>query len=127
MNTIEFTVTLGLGSLVAGFLGALTGLGSGVVIVPLLVLGFGVDIHYAIGASLGFCYRYVVRRRGCVRPRRLLEYPSRNVPRDRDDGWRAVGGEHRRKSLGKWTRDRVRSDPAVVAVLALLGYSLLGG
>jgi uncharacterized protein len=52
MNTIEFTVTLGLGSLLAGFLGALTGLGGGVVIVPLLVLGFGVDIHYAIGASL---------------------------------------------------------------------------
>lgn len=52
MNTIEFTLVLGLGSLVAGFLGALTGLGGGVVIVPLLVLGFGVDIHYAIGASL---------------------------------------------------------------------------
>jgi uncharacterized membrane protein YfcA len=37
---------------VAGFLGALTGLGGGVVIVPLLTLGFGVDIRYAIGASL---------------------------------------------------------------------------
>jgi uncharacterized membrane protein YfcA len=52
MNTIEFTLALGLGSVVAGFLGALTGLGGGVVIVPLLVLAFGVDIHYAIGASL---------------------------------------------------------------------------
>jgi Sulfite exporter TauE/SafE len=52
MNTLEFTLALGLGSLVAGFLGALTGLGGGVVIIPLLVLGFGVDIHYAIGASL---------------------------------------------------------------------------
>ena len=52
MNTTEFTIALGVGSLVAGFLGALTGLGGGVVIVPLLVLGFGVDIHYAIGASL---------------------------------------------------------------------------
>ena len=52
MNTIEFTLALGVGSLVAGFLGALTGLGGGVVIVPLLVLGFGVDIRYAIGASL---------------------------------------------------------------------------
>jgi hypothetical protein len=41
-----------LGSFAAGFLGALTGLGGGVVIVPLLVLGFGVDIRYAIGASL---------------------------------------------------------------------------
>ena len=36
----------------AGFLGALTGLGGGVVIVPLLTLVFGVDIHYAIGAAL---------------------------------------------------------------------------
>ena len=33
-------------------LGALTGLGGGVVVVPLLTLVFGVDIRYAIGASL---------------------------------------------------------------------------
>ena len=36
----------------AGFLGALTGLGGGVVIVPMLALAFGVDMRYAIGASL---------------------------------------------------------------------------
>jgi uncharacterized membrane protein YfcA len=52
MNVVEFTLLVGLGSMVAGFLGALTGLGGGVVIVPLLALAFGVDIHYAIGASL---------------------------------------------------------------------------
>ena len=52
MNTLALTALLWLGSLAAGFLGALTGLGGGVVIVPLLVLGFGVNIHYAIGASL---------------------------------------------------------------------------
>ena len=52
MNTIEFTSLIGLGALVAGFLGALTGLGGGVVIVPLLTMVFGVDIHYAIGAAL---------------------------------------------------------------------------
>jgi uncharacterized protein len=40
------------GSFLAGFLGALTGLGGGVVIVPLLTSVFGVDIRYAIGASL---------------------------------------------------------------------------
>jgi hypothetical protein len=40
------------GSLAAGFLGALTGLGGGVVIVPLLTLGFDVDMRYAISASL---------------------------------------------------------------------------
>jgi uncharacterized membrane protein YfcA len=43
---------IGLSSLVAGFIGALTGLGGGVVIVPSLTLLFGIDIHYAIGASL---------------------------------------------------------------------------
>lgn len=52
MNVIEFTILIWVGSLAAGFLGALTGLGGGVVIVPLLTLAFGVDIHYAIGASL---------------------------------------------------------------------------
>ena len=52
MNTLEFTALVALGALLAGFLGALTGLGGGVVIVPLLTLVFGVDIHYAIGAAL---------------------------------------------------------------------------
>src|SRR5262249_22025659 len=52
MNILEFTVIVGVASLLAGFRGALTGLGGGVVIVPLLAIGFGVDIRYAIGASL---------------------------------------------------------------------------
>jgi len=52
MNNFEFTALIGLGSVAAGFLGALTGLGGGVVIVPMLVLLFGVDIRYAAGASL---------------------------------------------------------------------------
>ncbi len=52
MNTIELTVLIWLGSLVAGLLGSLTGLGGGIVITPLLALAFGVDIHYAMGASL---------------------------------------------------------------------------
>jgi uncharacterized membrane protein YfcA len=52
MNSLEFSLLVGLGSVAAGFLGSLTGLGGGVVIVPLLALIFGVDIRYAIGASL---------------------------------------------------------------------------
>ena len=52
MNTLEMTSLVWAGSLLAGFLGALTGLGGGVVIVPLLTLVFGVNIRYAIGASL---------------------------------------------------------------------------
>ncbi len=38
--------------MVAGLLGALTGLGGGVVLVPVLTLLFKIDIRYAIGASL---------------------------------------------------------------------------
>jgi uncharacterized membrane protein YfcA len=52
MNILEFTLLVGLGSFMAGFLGALTGLGGGVVLVPLLTLVFKVDIRYAVGASL---------------------------------------------------------------------------
>src|SRR5262249_42176775 len=52
MNVIEFTFLVWAGALIAGFLGALTGLGGGVVLVPLLTLIFKVDLRYAIGASL---------------------------------------------------------------------------
>ena len=52
MNILEFSGLVALGSLLAGFLGALTGLGGGVVVVPMLTLLFHVDIRYAIGASL---------------------------------------------------------------------------
>lgn len=52
MNNIEYTVVIGLGSALAGFFGSLTGLGGGAFVVPLLTLALGVDIKYAIGASL---------------------------------------------------------------------------
>jgi uncharacterized protein len=52
MNVAEFTLLIACGSFLAGFLGALTGLGGGVVLVPLLALIFKVDIRYAVGASL---------------------------------------------------------------------------
>jgi uncharacterized membrane protein YfcA len=52
VSAIEFAALVFAVSLVAGGLGALTGLGGGVVITPLLVLVFGVDIRYAIGATL---------------------------------------------------------------------------
>lgn len=45
-------IILFLGAVSAGLLGSLTGLGGGVVIIPLLTLGFGVPMHYAVGASL---------------------------------------------------------------------------
>lgn len=47
-----FSIILFLGAMFAGILGSLTGLGGGVVVIPLLTLGFGVDMRYAIGAAL---------------------------------------------------------------------------
>jgi uncharacterized protein len=52
MPLLPFTALIFAGSFVAGLLGALTGLGGGVVLVPLLTLVFHVDLRYAIGASL---------------------------------------------------------------------------
>lgn len=52
MGLIDFTSAVFLISILAGLLGALTGLGGGVVIVPALALLFHIDIRYAIGASL---------------------------------------------------------------------------
>jgi uncharacterized membrane protein YfcA len=52
MNNLYFSAALFGTSILAGFLGAMTGLGGGVVIVPALCLLFRVDVHYALGASL---------------------------------------------------------------------------
>ena len=52
MTVITFSILVFMVSAVAGCLGALTGLGGGVILVPVLVLGFNCDIHYAAGASL---------------------------------------------------------------------------
>lgn len=52
MTALTFTCAVWAISMVAGFLGSLTGLGGGVVVVPALALLMGVDIKYAIGASL---------------------------------------------------------------------------
>jgi uncharacterized membrane protein YfcA len=52
MTILEFSLLLCVSSMLAGLVGALTGLGGGVILVPLLTLFFKVDIRYAIGASL---------------------------------------------------------------------------
>jgi hypothetical protein len=52
MSVLLFTTLVAIGSFSAGLLGSLTGLGGGIVIVPMLTLLFGVDLRYAIGASL---------------------------------------------------------------------------
>lgn len=52
LNILEFSLLVWIGSFTAGLIGALTGLGGGVVVVPLLTSVFNVDIRYAVGASL---------------------------------------------------------------------------
>lgn len=52
MNILIFSLILLAGAYVAGLLGSLTGLGGGVILIPLLTLVFHVDIRYAIGAAL---------------------------------------------------------------------------
>jgi uncharacterized protein len=52
LSILAFSALLFIFSILAGFLGALTGLGGGVVVIPVLVLLFDVNIHYAMGASL---------------------------------------------------------------------------
>src|ERR1051326_8873070 len=52
MTLISFALLVGAGSFAAGLLGSLTGIGGGIIIVPMLTLLFHVDLRYAIGASL---------------------------------------------------------------------------
>jgi len=52
MSVLSFSGIVFVVSAVAGLLGSLTGLGGGVVITPVLTLLLGVDLHYAMGASL---------------------------------------------------------------------------
>jgi hypothetical protein len=39
-------------SIAAGLIGALAGVGGGILVIPALTIGFGVDIHLAVGASI---------------------------------------------------------------------------
>src|SRR5438552_15366236 len=52
MTPLEFFSLTFVASIGAGVLGALLGLGGGIIIIPVLTVFFGVDIHYAIGASI---------------------------------------------------------------------------
>lgn len=52
MSPLEFFALTFISSIGAGILGALLGLGGGVIVIPVLTLFLGVDIHYAIGASI---------------------------------------------------------------------------
>lgn len=49
---LSYIITMLLVGLFAGLLGALLGLGGGIVVTPVLTLIFNVDIKYAVGASI---------------------------------------------------------------------------
>ena len=84
MTVLLLTAIVAVGSFTAGLLGSLTGLGGGIVVVPLLTLVFGVDLRYAIGASLisviatssGAAAAYVKEGFTNVRVGILLEIPT---------------------------------------------------
>lgn len=52
MIVAEFLIIILLISVVAGIFGSIVGLGGGVVVIPALTLLFGINIHFAIGASI---------------------------------------------------------------------------
>ena len=52
MSPLAFVAALFATSVVAGGAGAVLGLGGGILLIPILTLFFGVDIHYAMGASI---------------------------------------------------------------------------
>lgn len=52
LTILTFSLILWVVSIFAGLLGSLTGLGGGIIITPILVLFFHINIHYAMGASL---------------------------------------------------------------------------
>jgi uncharacterized protein len=52
VTILASTLLIGIGSFGAGVLGSLTGLGGGIVIVPMLTLLFHVHLRYAVGAAL---------------------------------------------------------------------------
>ena len=80
MTILTFTLAIFGTSILAGLLGALTGLGGGVVIVPVLALLFHVDhaLRHRRLARLG--HRHVLGRGRSLRARRLLQYSHRHVP-----------------------------------------------
>jgi len=52
MTALIFVVALFATSVAAGAVGAILGLGGGILLIPILTLFYGVDLHYAMGASI---------------------------------------------------------------------------
>ena len=52
LSLVVFEAVVLASALAAGFVGAIAGLGGGVLLVPILTIGLGVDVRFAIGASI---------------------------------------------------------------------------
>jgi uncharacterized membrane protein YfcA len=52
MTVLTFVVAVFATSVAAGAVGAILGLGGGILLIPILTLFYGVDLHYAMGASI---------------------------------------------------------------------------
>jgi uncharacterized protein len=52
MTPLVFVAALFATSVAAGAVGAILGLGGGILLIPILTLFYGVDLHYAMGASI---------------------------------------------------------------------------
>ncbi len=52
MSLLTFTLCMLILGVVAGIVGSILGLGGGIIITPIITSFFGVDIKYAIGASI---------------------------------------------------------------------------
>src|SRR5262249_29506906 len=52
MTILTLATLVGIGSFAAALFGSLTGLGGGIIVVPMLMYLFRVDFRYAVGASL---------------------------------------------------------------------------
>lgn len=52
MTPLAFVAALFATSVAAGTAGAILGLGGGILLIPILTLFYGVDLHYAMGASI---------------------------------------------------------------------------
>ena len=52
MHPLTFLVAVCATSVAAGTVGAVLGLGGGILLVPILTTVFGIDLHYAMGASI---------------------------------------------------------------------------
>ncbi len=52
MFVLEFVILMFFVSIFAGVFGSIVGLGGGIVVIPVLTILLGVDIHFAIGASI---------------------------------------------------------------------------